>query len=237
MAVRGIGVTDEAPGAGVAEYRMRERSVDGGTYCEQYLVGIDERVPSFVGMAGGFWALNAATPGGAKTALSNLAGSGVLVAVRSILVVAAGYNAANTTPVDIAVYKQANTASGGAGTLAKVSAGTGADAAETSNANVELRARHVADNGAGTAMTLTLGTKIAQMSKARSHTLDGAMWEPQPTYAVPSVDGCACTPEEMLTDSPIILREGESVAVWTSGTAANQIAIVESYVWEEYLLP
>lgn len=48
MPVRPVGVTDQAAGAGVAEVRTRERSVDGGTYAEQYVIPIRERVLSGV---------------------------------------------------------------------------------------------------------------------------------------------------------------------------------------------
>lgn len=48
MAVRGVGVTDQSAGAGVAEVRSRERAVDGGTYAEQYIIAQRERVSTGV---------------------------------------------------------------------------------------------------------------------------------------------------------------------------------------------
>lgn len=225
MAQRLIGVEDAAPGAGVVEYRAR----DG----DQYLIFEDEKVPSFRGMVGDRWAGNG-TAGTVKCVLSNLAGSGVLVAVRSVVVSMAPFITVATGALDFWLTWQASTAAAGAGTISKENVGTGADAAETSSASVEFRTRHATDSGGGaTAITLTPGNRVSNVLRTRAHTLvsqmRGSLGIQDPRLAHPF--------ELVQGDRPQILRAGESLALLSTGSATNFTAFTSSWLWEEYTLP
>lgn len=231
MADRAVGVTDVASGAGVADYRLRERSIGGTTMGEQYLIPVGEKVLSFRGMAADRWSGNG-TAGTVKCVLSNLAGSPVLVALRSVVITMAPFLTATTGALDFYLTQQASTATGGAGTLSKESVGTGVDAAETSDANVVIRTRHSSDSGGGaTAITLTPGDRISNVLRTRAHTLASRMtqW---------GQDSELVTPFELVPgDAPTIIRAGESVSLLSAGSATNFTAFTSSWLWDEYTLP
>lgn len=87
MTERAVGVTDVASGAGVADYRVRERSVSGATVCEQYLIPVAERVRSGVfNTSTGRHFINATAQaaGVGFWYLVNPVGSGTLVMVRRV---------------------------------------------------------------------------------------------------------------------------------------------------------
>lgn len=234
MAERGVGVSDLASGAGVAEYRTRERSVGGGTYCEQYLIPIKERVLSFRGCV---TTVRAGLPSATAVtlAINNLAGSSVLVAVKSILQVESPATDAVTTAIyDRTLWVQTAATATGGNVMTKVSAGTGADAAETSNASVELRQRYAADGGGSSAITLAVGTRMAQFGRTRGHTQASQMVD-----TTDDEDGFPASglSDELLRDGPIILRAGQSLAVQMVGGAPVAVGGMCSVVWEEYTLP
>jgi hypothetical protein len=230
MPERPVGVTDVAAGAGVAEYRTRERTVGADSVVEQYLLSGAERVPSFVGMTADFWSGNAIS--GTKTSLSNLAGSDVLVAVRSVWVPFVPMTVALTTVVDLKLYKQNATGSAG-NVLSKQSVGTGADVAETSSASVEIRSRHSADGAGAFAITLTLGAVVSAVTLARPHSLSNHF------HAAPydHARGTEGNGAELILDRPEILRPGQSLAVHSAAAAANVANFTPTWLWEEYLLP
>ncbi len=225
MPVRGVGVTDQTAGAGVAEVRARERTVDGGTYAEQYIIPISERVASFKGMAGSFRTVgNAASPQNLLT-IENAAGSSVLVALRRITV------QMDATAVLVAVSCQYKTAR----TTAVPSAGTALtkvsfDSAQSSASQVTVRGATASDGGAATAITATAGSTGWHQFAPRMHTLVGqVLMEDQSLLPT------------LVAEDPIILRAGEAIVVQVINATAANNASTNNYLvnvmWEEFTLP
>ncbi len=231
MAVRGVGVTDQASGAGVADVRTRERTVDGGTYAEQYVIPIRERVPSFIGMASTFRTLGtAAAAPHWLFQMGHAAGSGKLILVRHVT-----FNmdsTAATTAINVIATLCRSTGTVGGGTaLTKVSVGTGVDAAETSASQLALVGATASDGGVATAITgLTVANRMWRAFGMRMHT---------------AVGQSAGAPKELipgaLRDHGIVLREGDQLSVALEyAAAADNAATMHHMVdvsWEEYTLP
>lgn len=243
MAQRQVGITDVASAGGVADYRVRERTVESVSVAEQYLIPVRWRVPSFVGMASTFRTTAAAVNVHLST-ISNAAGSSVLVAVRAIDIT--GTNLTNSASSRFMFLTQHAAVPTAGVNMTKVSVGTGADAAETSSSSVLVKGTNSADAGALTAITLAAGTRVGAASGVRLATLVGqtgiidTSFGPTgmylvgpPTKSPPPTHGGA---EAFLIDNPYILRAGESLAVsYESATTGSHL--VASWLWEEYTLP
>lgn len=227
MADRGVGVTDQAAGAGVAEVRARERTIAAATYAEQYIIPISERVPSFKGMATSF-----RTPGRAATtqnifSIYNTTGSSVLVAVRRISI------QMDATAVLISVAKQIKTtrqttAPTNGTSLTKVPF----DSALSSAANVEVRGDASADGTlSGTTLTATPSANIGwSQFVMRMHTAVGQV----------ILDDNPCVPT-LCEDDPVILRanEGLLIGVVATATTSNPATdhMIVNCMFEEFSLP
>ena len=217
---RAVGVTDVASGAGVVDYRTRERVAGGVTVVEQYLIDglLDRGVLSFVGAAATFRTTAALN----MTSLSNAAGSGVLVAVRSLVM--AGTNTVNSgTTRMLNLYQQAAIPTGGVD-MSKVSLGTGEDSAQTSSASVVVKATTSADGGAVTAISLTLGSRVRSALVPRT-----------PDAALSGQNGGVWTEYLNPRVEPVILRPGESLAV-SAEAATSGASMAFAWTWDEYVV-
>lgn len=232
MPERPIGVTDVASGADVADYRTRERTVGGVSVVEQYLICRKERVQSFIGAAATFRTAASATHSGS---IFNAAGSTVLVAVLSVEVW--GQRTANSGTLYVQRVGRCTTAPTGGVVIDKVSVGTGADAAETSSASVEVRSAGTAD-GTGTALTVTETARLAhfgQTGRMNSLTLEHSPmnlglpvgWDTYGTFE---------QLDEMDWQPLAILRAGEGLASFVDSTASTG-SVGLNILWEEYTLP
>jgi hypothetical protein len=218
MPLRPVGVPDVAPGAGVAEYRTRERTISGETVCEQYLLEEPERVVSFQGIV--------ASPriGGVSTAnynfasLFNVVGSGVLVAVRRLT----AQNDSLSVTFGRFWTPHMITVSPTGGTLHEPVA---LDTALTHNASVEFRAAASAD-GVITALTSAAGTPIWQQFVSKGAT----------SYGQVRMDEVAVLPALVEFD-PIILREGEGVLVRMAEGPSSTAHHIVNACFEEFTLP
>lgn len=233
MGTRAVGVTDTASGAGVADVRVRERTDPslGTTVAEQYVIPIRERVPSFVGSAATFRILGtAAAAPHWLLHMINGTGSGKLVVVRQLT----WYmdSTAATTAINVIATLCRPTGTKGGGTaVTKANVGTGADAAESSHANVALSGATASDGGVATAITgLTIADRLWRAFGMRLHTAAGQA-SGMPKELIPPA----------LRDSGIILRDGEQLAVELDYAAAADNAATMHHIvnclWEEYTLP
>jgi hypothetical protein len=232
MGARAVGVTDTASGAGVADVRVRERTDPslGTTVAEQYVIPINERVPSFIGSASTFRTLGtaAASPHWLFHII-NGTGSGKVVVIRQLT----WYmdSTAATTAINVigTVCRPTGTEAGGTA-LTKTNVGTGADAAESSHANVVLDGATASDGGVATAITgLTVANRIWRAFGMRLHTAVGQA-SGMPKELVPPA----------LRNSGIVLRDAEQLAVQLDYTASDNPATMHHIVnclWEEYTLP
>lgn len=227
MAVRGVGVTDQAAGAGVAEVRTRERTVDGGTYAEQYVVPINERVASYKGMASTF-----RIPGRAATTqnlftISNTTGSAVLVALRRLSIQQDPAAVVNISWANQFKTSRLTGAPTNGTTLTKVPFDTGLSSA----ANVILNGDASADGtSSASALTMTAGSIGWHQFANRLHTAVGQILL-EDEALIPTLSD----------DDPIILRAGEhlGVSVLANATTANGATVMYlvNCVWEEFTLP
>ncbi len=228
MAVRGVGVTDTASGAGVADVRTRERTVDGGTFAEQYVVPIDERVASYKGMYSTF-----RSPGRAATTqvlftIANKTGSGVLLALRRLSI-----QQETSAVVNISWANQFKTARV-AGTVpanGTVMTKVPFDSNQSSAANVEARGDASADGTtSASALTAAFTTVAWHQFAMRMHTAVGQVL----------LDDESLIPSLADAD-PVILRENEAmiVSVLANATAANGATVfyLINCMWEEFTLP
>lgn len=229
MTERLVGVTDQASGAGVADIRVRERTVAGSTVGEQYIIAQDEKVPSFRGMAASFRTVGSTATPQWVWQMQNATGTAVLVAVKSVVVMMDA-TAANTALNPIFGLNRSTGTRGGGTALSKVSVGLGPDAAQTSDANVTHSGASSAD-GTNTLITgLTAGSWMHRRLGNRLHTAAGQVVTP-PLELVPQV----------LQRDGIILRSTEQLAVTlTTALAADNVVTnhyTVSVLWDEYLLP
>lgn len=228
MTERAVGVTDTPSGAGVADVRVRERTVGGVTVGEQYVIPISERVASYKGMVTTF-----RTPGRTATtqnifSIANKTGSGVLVAVRRLSIQQDTAAVANISwPNQFKTTRVAGTVPGNGTVLTK----TPFDSAESSDANVEARGNSSADGtSSATALSGALGSNGWHQYAMRMHTAVGQVL----------LDDEALIPG-LCEDDPIILRANEALLVGlvANATAANgtTVSYLVNAVWEEFTLP
>ncbi len=218
MPLRPVGVPDVAPGPDVVGFATRQRVISGETACEQYLLEQSARVASFKGVV--------ATPriGGVSTAnynfasIFNVAGSGVLVAVRSIT---AQVNSLSTT-FGRFFTPHMITVSPTGGTLHEPMA---LDTALTHNASVEFRAAASAD-GVITTLTSAAGTPAWQRFVSKGAT----------SYGQVRIDEIAVLPALVEFD-PVILREGEGVLVRMAEGPSSSADHLVNVAFEEFTLP
>lgn len=221
MTQRTIGVSDEAAGAGVVEYRTRERSVSGSTVVEQYLLREDERVASFKGSATTFRTPGVTGSGQNFMTIFNASGSGVLVGVRRLTVQVDYITNSLTTRFFRAITL--TTAPTGGVVLGKVAA----DTTFSSNASVTLRGGSSAD---GTASAIT-ATGINRMGSA-GHTHFAAATDLQQSR-ISDIN----LMNDGARNDPFILREGEGLVVQLSDASSTSAHIICNCVWEEFTLP
>lgn len=216
MGDRKIGVTDVAPAAGVAEYRVRERT-EG---CEQYVIFINERVASCRAMAATF-AMSVSGAGAPMAYLFNRTGSGVLVAVRRVLLVMA--NVTNTGTARGLITSRVTTEPTGGTAHAAVLF----DTTKTSSSSVAFKGAASADEVAS-AITATLGAAAWSQAANRLASLVGQVL----------VGDDPMIPDLSNADPPI-LAEGQGLVF-----SYNPVDIPSSgqrhlvnVVWEEFLVP
>lgn len=220
MAQRAVGVTDLAGGAGVVEYRTRERTVAGATVVEQYLIFEDsERVQTFKGMASSL-----VIPSTADIAsLFNKTGSGTLVAVRRFSL-QNDYTSTTATVRDIDAIRVTVAPTGG--TLATPVAW---DTAVNSHAaQVEFRYAASADD---VLSVLTVTTTTPQAwSQSHSRMISAAE---QQRF----IDGSMVP--DLAAGDPVVLREGEGLLMHNFGSVptSGHAHYVINAMWEEYSLP
>lgn len=226
-----VGVTDQAPGAGVVEVRARERTVGGSVGAEQFVIAQDERVVSFRGEAATFRMIGSAATPQWLWQMQNAAGTAVLVAVRSVIVHHDHFAAVASTVANgiFSLGRSTGTRAGGTA-LSKMSAGVGPDAAQTSDANVTHVGGASADGTNSLITGLTAGSHMQRRMGNRMHTLVGQVLSP-PLELVPP----------QLAKDGIVLRSGDQLAATVSfGAAADNIvgfSYVVSVLWDEYTLP
>lgn len=221
MPQRPIGVTDVASGAGVADFRTRERTVGGATVVEQYLLPISERVVSARCTATTFRTLGTTTANTNIASLFNKTGSGVLVAVRA-LVLEHDYTAVVTTVRNIAV------------TEISVAPTTGTlltpvvfDTTQTRSTNVEWRGATASDGGAATALTATPESRFGQAFTFRAN---GAS-------QIEQINTDARRMIPFADDDPVIFRPGEGLLLTAVEALAATYHLMVNIAWEEYTLP
>ncbi len=220
MAERPIGVTDVASGAGVVDYRTRERTVSASTVVEQYVVPVAERVASFKGMAATF-RMPAATVGQPLAYLFNQPGSGVLVAVRRLMLVVS--NTASTA-LNRALIVSPLTAEPTGGTAHTA---VPFDTAQTGSSGVVFKGAASSD-GTANAITATLGTPAVSLMAAR---LASAVGQALPVES-PALPGLSAT-------DPPVLREGQGLLISYNpvDTPSTVIQHIVNVMWEEFTLP
>lgn len=231
MTERPVGVTDTAAGAGVVEVRTRERTVGAVAVSEQFVIPVDERVPSFRGAAATFRMIGSAATPQWLWQIQNAAGTTVLVAVRSVVVTHDHSGAVASTAVNgvFSLGKSTGTRAGGTA-LAKSSVGLGPDAVQTSNVNVTMVGGASADGTNSLVTGLTAGAHMSRRMGNRAHTLVGQIL-PWPLELIPPA----------LAKDGIVLRSGDQLAATVSfALAADNIVgfgYTVSVLWDEYTLP
>lgn len=212
MTERLIGVTDVASGAGVADYRTRERSGHG---VEQYLIPLADRVPSFKGIVASFRVPGVAAANTPYFSIFNKTGSGVLVAVRELLV-AHEFPAATGTMRTNSITRVTTAPTGGT-----LHTPTALDTGLSHNANVEVRGAASAD-GTASAITSTVGATIAWRNMVNK--------DPDQTGQMLFLD-IRLVP---IMDEASILREGEGFRVGQTETGNANSGFLYRAVIEEY---
>jgi hypothetical protein len=231
MTQRPVGVTDTAAGPGVAEVRTRERTVDTVAVAEQYVIPVDERVPTFRGAAATFRMVGSAATPQWLWQIQNAVGTNVLVAVRSVVVTHDHFGATASTVVNgvFSLGRSTGTRAGGTA-LTLSSVGLGEDAVQTSHANVTMVGGASADGTNSLITGLTAGGHMSRRMGNRAHTLVGQIL-PWPLELVPPP----------LAKDGIVLRSGDQLAaIVEHAAAANNIvgfAYTVSVLWDEYTLP
>lgn len=222
MAEGRLGVPDEAAGAGVMEFRVRERMVGGVTVAEQYLLEQNERVASWKGCVSTPRMLPTATAALNFASLYNAVGSGVLVAVRRVTV-QVDYTT-NSATVRVPTINRVTAAPTGGAILTPVAF----DTTQTQNANVVFRGAAASD-GTFSAITATL---VGGFAWRRPHMhFPGAAAAEQVR-----MDDITIVPEVSSKD-PAYLREGEGFVVHLPDTASASEHLIINCMWEEFTLP
>jgi hypothetical protein len=201
MTQRKVGVTDVASGAGVADYRTREQAALG---CEQYLIPQVDRVTSFTGMVASFRFTGTAVANRALATIFNVTGSGVLLAVRQLVLIT------DATAILTLVRTLSVSRITAAPTDGALGVPVGFDSAQVHDASVEFRGAASAD-GTNVALTAPAGAVVGRRTlTARPHKLDFQLLSPETTLIPDLYD-------------PGILAAGEGIVV-TAVEAGNTSA-------------
>lgn len=222
MTERPVGVEDLPAGAGVAEYRTRERSVGGNTVVEQYLLPVDERVASCKAMASSFRVVGSGAAGQVFATLFNKTGSGVIVVVRRLTV--QNDFVSNTGTVRVFAASRLTTAPA-TGTLITP---TLFDTSGTHSASVEFRSGASADGTASaiTAPAIAPAFRQIEWRGAEAPPIAGQLlMDDQPL--VPLLAG----------DDPVILAEGEGISAYMIDVQSASMHTVINCFWEEVTFP
>lgn len=221
MTDRAVGVEDVASAAGVADYRVRERTVSGSTMGEQYLIYEAERVDSFKGMATTFRIPGVTGTGQNWFSIFNAAASPVLVAIRELTIV--GDYTTNSVTMRFFATSRVTTAPTGGTALGKIAF----DSSQTSSASVALLGGASAD-GTASAITATAGTFAW-----RSHHMHfDAATDLQQVRMV----GVDALPPLTANDPPY-LRASEGLLVSLPDASSTSASWVVSCCFEEFTLP
>lgn len=218
MPQRPVGVTDEASGATVAQFRTRERTVGADTVVEQYLLAAGERVVSSRLGASTFRTVGVGVANWNMASLFNLATSGVLVAVRRLTV--QQDQAGNTGTMRLIHATTLRTAPTTGTLLTPVPF----DTAQAASGDVEFRGATASDGGAATTLTATPGTRNAATFAVRL---------PSGVRRIVMRDMAL----EGLTDDAIILRPGEGLLVTQIEAPSTSSHYIVSVVWDEFQYP
>jgi hypothetical protein len=222
MGERPIGVTDEASGAGVAQFRTRERTVGAEAVVEQYLIPTSERVRSFQGMATTFRIPGVTGSGQNFLSIFNAAGSSVLVAVLSIQI-EVDYTTNSMTMRFFATTRITAAPTGGTA-LSKVAF----DTAESSSSSVTLLGGASAD-GTASAITATPG---ADRAYRPHHTHFAAVTDLQQSRCI-DLDAIPLLADE----DPPYLRASEGLLLALPDASSTSASIIAKIAWQEFTLP
>lgn len=219
MANRAVGVVDQASGAGVAEVRVRERTISAATYAEQYVIPTRERVTtaillySVLGTVAA--AAQTANTGGFFWIFNNVA-SGVTIALRRINFTSQ-HNTALATPTGPRLSLIRGTFTG----TPSGTAVTGAKALSSQSASANWSVR--------SAIT---GATVTEVATAFSFF---------PVAAVTAVGACAPAYEDLNPEDEGMLQlaAGECLVMRQvdAGTASDTRRFVANFALEEYTLP
>jgi hypothetical protein len=218
MPDRGVGVTDTAAGAGVAEVRTRERTIGGSTYAEQFVVPVRERVTTAILL----YSIVNTVQASAHTApagfwwIFNHVASGVTLCLRRINF-ASQHNTVLATPTGPRISLRRITFTG----TPSGTAVTGAKAAssQTPSANWSVRSTN-------TGPTITQGADAFAFFPVAAITAVGAC---PPAYE-------DWNPED---EGMIVLAAGEGIVCMQldAGTTSDTRRFVCNFAVEEYQLP
>lgn len=214
MTERKVGVTDVASGAGVADFRTRERSALG---CEQYLVTTREEVAAFRALGATFRTVGVASVDKPLCSLFNRTGSGKLVVIEAAVLETFLLTTSGTTRWTGA-YRITTAPTDGT-LLTPVAM----DTAGTHEALVEFRGAASADATA-TALTAAL---VAPYGDKQGNTRS------------PSEIGQMLYLEQDLLDAITFgpLREGEGVVIAGVESGSTNASFLVKLAWTEYTLP
>jgi hypothetical protein len=216
MGDRKIGVTDEAPWAGVAEYRVRERAAG----CEQYVIPISERVPSCKAMASTL-SMSASAAGAPLAYLFNQTGSGVLVAVRQVLLIMTATS--NTGTARGLITSRVTTEPTGGTAFAAVPF----DTTKTSSASVVFKGGSSAEEGT-TNLVATLGAPAWSQLQVRLASLYGQVLAGDDPI-IPALSS---------TDPPILAPgQGFVFSYNPVDVPSSPQRHIVNAMWEEFTLP
>lgn len=218
MADRGVGVVDQASGAGVAEIRVRERVISSNTYAEQFVIPTRERVTSSIicySIVGTVLAA-AHTTTGAFWYLANQVSSGVTISLRRINF-ASQHNTVLATPTGPRIMLRRFTFTG---------TPTGASATGARTLSSQAPSANWSVRTAITGMTVTNGADIFGFF---------------PVVALTAVGACAPAYEDWNPEDEgmMQLAAGEGIALYQpdAATTSDTRRFVASFAVEEFTTP
>lgn len=238
MAGRGVGVTDLATGAGVADVRVRERVVagenSGAAVAEQYVLPAKERVVGTVITFATFRIPARAVTLQPLLSILNPSGSTIVVALRNLIVSYETIVAKTVINPYARLWRTTTTITGGSSIT--VAAGTVLKARTADSNGVATVLQDASADGtlAGTALGVTPAgsNPIAGRFLGRMHTLAGI----SPASGGGRLDLLAGIPD----DEPLELRANEALAVRIEAAAALAAADFHYLIdvaYEEFTRP